>query len=92
MLYYNSQLKDYFDLYSDAKKAIKSWDYSINWRWKEIVINNISSLFNKKYEIDAQLYFIQKISEILPEEIDNKLSYLKELYTHKNLGLEWLWQ
>jgi hypothetical protein len=24
MLYYNSQLKDYFDLYSDAKKAIKS--------------------------------------------------------------------
>jgi hypothetical protein len=24
MMYYNSQLKEYFDLYSDAKKAIKA--------------------------------------------------------------------
>ena len=92
MLYYDSKLKEYFDLYSSAKKAIKSWDYLINWRWKEIAINNISSLFNKKYEMDAQLYFIQKISEILPEKIDNKLSYLKEKYVHKNLGLDRLWQ
>ena len=92
MLYYNSKLKEYFDLYSSAKKTIKSWDYLINWRWKEIAINNISSLFNKKYEMDAQLYFIQKISEILPEKIDNKLSYLKEKYVHKNLGIDRLWQ
>ncbi len=92
MLYYDSKLKEYFDLYSSAKKAIKSWDYLINWRWKEIAINNISSLFNKKYEMDAQLYFIQKISEILPEKIDNKLSYLKEKYVHKNLGIDRLWQ
>ena len=38
--------------------------------------------------MDAQLYFIQKISEILPEKIDNKLSYLKEKYVHKNLGID----
>jgi hypothetical protein len=30
MIYYDSNLKDYFELYSNAKKVIKSGDYSID--------------------------------------------------------------
>ncbi len=91
MLYYNSELKEYFDLYTTAKKTIKSWNYSLSWKGKEIMINNISSLFNKQYEMDAQSYFIDQISKIIPKEINENLSYLKMNYKQKNSELEWLW-
>ena len=92
MLYYNSELKEYFELYSSAKKAIKSWNYSIYIKWKEIVIWNISSLFDKKYEKDVQTYFIDRISNLLPDIINEKLSKLSGKYIQEKSELGWLWQ
>lgn len=54
----------------------KSWNYLIDRRWKEISINNIQILFNKKYEMDTQEYFIEEISKILPKQISENLAYL----------------
>ena len=91
MLYYNSELKEYFDLYTTAKKTIKSWDYSLSWKWKEIAINNIPSLFNKQYEMDAQSYFIDQITNLLPDTINEWVNYLIENHFWNNSELERLW-
>jgi len=91
MIYYDSNLKDYFELYSNAKKVIKSGDYLIYREWKGIQINNISSLFDKKYEMDAESYFINQISELLPDTLSEKIDHLKENYIWENSELQWLW-
>ena len=82
MLYYNSELKEYFDLYSTAKKAIKSGDFQFEWNWKTISANDISVLFPDKYELDAQKYFISKIQNLIPEEINWALHQFQDKYTN----------
>ena len=85
MLYYNSQLKEYFDLYSTAKKTIKSWDYQFERNWKIIPVNNIVTLFSDKYEMDSKEYFISKIHSLLPETISSALLQFQDKYTNSLL-------
>jgi hypothetical protein len=92
MIYYNSEIKDYFDLYSKAKKAIKSWNYEFYDGWRIIPANDVVSLFSDEYEVAPKQYLINQISNLLPEGIIGKLDYLKETYTQKDSNLDWLWQ
>jgi hypothetical protein len=82
MLYYNSELKEYFDLYSTAKKTIKSWDYQFERNWKIIPVNDIVTLFSDKYEMDSKEYFISKIHSLLPENISSALLQFQDKYTN----------
>ena len=82
MLYYNSQLKEYFDLYTTAKKTIKSWDYQFERNWKIIPVNDIVTLFSDKYEMDSKEYFISKIQSLLPENISSALLQFQDKYTN----------
>ena len=85
MIYYNSEIKDYFNLYSSAKKAIKSWSGDFT-RWeKNISLTDISSLFQSEYEQEAKDYFITKIQESLPQNISSALHQLEEKYNKKQL-------
>jgi hypothetical protein len=80
MLYYNSKLKEYFDLYSSAKKTIKSWNYQFERGWKIIPVNDIISLFSDKYELDSKEYLISKIQSSIPEEINWALLQFQDKY------------
>lgn len=82
MLYYNSELKEYFDLYSTAKKSIKSWDYQFERNWKIIPVNDVVTLFSDKYEMDSKEYFISKIQSLLPENISSALLQFQDKYTN----------
>jgi len=82
MLYYNSELKEYFDLYSTAKKTIKSWDYQFERNWKIIPVNDVVTLFSDKYEMDSKEYFISKIQSLLPENISSALLQFQDKYTN----------
>jgi len=82
MLYYNSELKEYFDLYSMAKKTIKSWDYQFERNWKIIPVNDVITLFSDKYEMDSKDYFISKIQSLLPENISSALLQFQDKYTN----------
>jgi len=83
MIYYNSDLKDYFDLYSDAKKAIKSWTGDFTRGEKNISITDISSLFQTEYKQAAKDFFISEIQSFLPENINSLLSQLENQYKTK---------
>jgi hypothetical protein len=82
MLYYNSELKEYFDLYSTAKKTIKSWNYQFERKWKTIAVNDVVTLFSNKYEQDYKDYFISKIQSLLPETINSALLQFQDKYTN----------
>ena len=83
MIYYNSDIKDYFDLYSEAKKAIKSWTEDFTRGEKNISITDISSLFQAEYEQGAKDFFISKIQSFLPENVNSILSQLENQYKTK---------
>ena len=80
-IYYNSEIKDYFDLYSEAKKAIKSWSGDFTRNDSNISIANISSLFPSEYDQDARDYFVNQIQWILPENLSLALLQAEDEYT-----------
>jgi len=84
-IYYNSEIRDYFNLYSEAKKAIKSWSGEFTRNDSNISITNISSLFQTEYEEDARDYFVEQIQQILPEEISLTLLQAEDEYNKKQV-------
>lgn len=85
ILYYNSELKEYFDLYSLAKKTIKSWNYQFERNGKTIAVNNIDTIFSDKYEQDSKEYFILKIQSLLPETISSALLQFQDKYINSQV-------
>ena len=81
MLYYNSNIKDYFELHSSAKKAIKSWDVDFTRNERKISLTDIVSLFPKTYNQDAKGYFISQISSVMPEHISLALLQIGNDYS-----------
>ena len=81
MLYYDSELKDYFDLYSEAKKAIKAWSWEFIRGEKSVSITDVATLFSSEYEQDAKDYFVNQIWWILPEGVSLALLQAEDEYT-----------
>ena len=81
MLYYDSDLKAYFDLYSIAKKSIKSWNSDFTRKDTNISVSDISALFPSIYQQDVKNYFISQIQETIPNEINLALLRLRDKYT-----------
>ena len=79
-MYYNSDLKDYFDLYSEAKKAIKSWSGDFTRGENGIPITDVATLFSSEYEQEAKDYFISQIQWFLPEEVNLALHQAEDKY------------
>ena len=84
-IYYNSEIKDYFELYSDAKKAIKAWSGDFTWNNSRVSVTNISSLFSEEYEKNARDYFIGKLGWILPENLSLTLLQAEDEYNKKQV-------
>ena len=81
MLYYDSNIKDYFELHSSAKKAIKSWDVDFVRKERKISLTDIASLFPKTYNQDAKDYFVSQISSVMPEHISLALLQMGNDYS-----------
>ena len=84
-IYYNSEIKDYFELYSDAKKAIKAWSGDFIWNDSNISVTNISSLFPNEYEQDAKEFFVEQIQWFLPENLSSALLLVEDEYNKKQV-------
>lgn len=83
MIYYNSEIKDYFSLYSEAKKAIKSWSGDFTWGEQKISITDISGLFQTEYEQWAKSYFVAKILSAMSDNISSALLQAEDEYYKK---------
>jgi hypothetical protein len=45
-------------------------------------VNDITTLFPDKYELDSKEYFITKIQSLIPEEISSTLLQFQDKYTN----------
>ena len=84
-IYYDSEIKDYFELYSDAKKAIKVGSGDFTWNDSHVSVTNISSLFPDEYEQDARDYFVEKFEWTLPEILSLTLLQAEDEYNKKQV-------
>jgi len=85
MIYYDSKIKDFFDLYSEAKKSIQSWSGDFTRNDSDISITNISTLFSSEYEKDAKDYLVVEVQAILPKNISSTLLQLVDEYNKKQV-------
>jgi hypothetical protein len=69
LLYYESDLKDLFDLYSTAKKEIKAGSYSFSRKGTEISLTDVASVASIQYNQSAQDYLTSKVVEHLPPSL-----------------------
>ena len=84
-IYYNSEIRDYFNLHSEVKKAIKSWSGDFTRNDSNISVTNISSLFPTEYDQDARDYFVGLLQWALPEGISLSLLQAEDEYNKKQV-------
>ncbi|MDD2536905.1 MAG: thermonuclease family protein [Candidatus Absconditabacteria bacterium] len=75
LLYYNSEVRDYFDFYSQGKKDIKAGEYSMIRKGKEVPLTNVASSYPLQYKQNAESYLTSKVVEALPASL---LNYYKQ--------------
>jgi hypothetical protein len=69
LLYYNSDLKDLFDLYSNAKREIKAGSYSVQRKGEEVPITDVASVLSIQYHQSLQEYLTSAVVERLPRSL-----------------------
>ena len=77
MIYYDSKIKDYFDLYSESKKAIKAWDEAINLN----TLTDVSASSSNEYQQDAKSLILEESQIILPEFLKSALLQIRDMYS-----------
>ena len=84
-IYYDSEIKDYFDLYSEAKKAIKVWSGDFVWHDSNVSVTSIASLFPSEYEKDAKDFLFERLEWNLPENLSLTLLHVGDEYNKKQV-------
>ena len=84
-IYYDSEIKDYFDLYSEAKKAIKAWSGGFVWHDSKVSVTSIASLFPSEYEQDAKDFLFEHLEWNLPENVSLTLLHAGDEYNKKQV-------
>jgi hypothetical protein len=69
LLYYNSELQDLFDLYTTAKRDIKSWIFTGNWKGEEILLTDVETLFSTQYQQSILEYLTSSVVHRLPSSL-----------------------
>ena len=85
LLFYKSDLKDYFSFYNTMKKEIKKGNYTTNWKGETLNLTDVSNLFSKQYEQSIQEYLVSSLQHMLPWTITHlyekeKTEYLEKLW------------
>jgi hypothetical protein len=89
-IYYDSEIKDYFDLYSEAKKAIKAWSGDFVWHDSNVSVTSIASLFPSEYEQDAKDFLFEHLEWNLPENVSLTLLHVGDEYNQKQVEKSYL--
>ena len=86
LLFYQSDLKDYFSLYSTVKKQIKAWNQNYERNGTPIKITDVSQIFKKQYNQSVDEYLLDKFVSLLPKEFVSSYQSEREKY------LDSLWE
>ena len=80
VMYYNSEIKNYFDLLNQIEKAISNWDSTIEFDGNVYSTNEFKAMYESQYPSTVSSSLNQKINELVPSPIVQKYQQLKEEY------------
>lgn len=79
IMYYDSEIKNYFDLLNDIEKAISNWQSTFELNWTTYNTSEFQSMYDSKYKKTAIQTLWQKIQSLFPKEFE-KYKQLKIEY------------
>lgn len=80
VMYYNSEIKNYFDLLNQIEKAISNWDSTIEFDGNVYSTNEFKAMYESQYPSTVSSSLNKKINELVPSPIVQKYQQLKEEY------------
>jgi hypothetical protein len=80
VMYYNSEIKNYFDLLNQIEKAISNWDSTIEFDGNVYSTNEFKAMYESQYPSTVSSSLNQKINELVPSPIVQKYQQLKAEY------------
>ncbi|HOQ79112.1 MAG TPA: thermonuclease family protein, partial [Candidatus Absconditabacterales bacterium] len=80
VMYYNSEIKNYFDLLNQIEKAISNGDSTIEFDGNVYSTNEFKAMYESQYPSTVSSSLNQTINELVPSPIVQKYQQLKEEY------------
>ncbi len=80
IMYYDSEIKNYFELLDDIEDVISAWWTNISIEWTQYDISDFENMYNAKYKKTPSQSFSDALKSIIPSEILEKYESLKSEY------------
>lgn len=80
IMYYDSEIKNYFELLDDIEDVISDWKTSIEIEWNMFDISDFQTIYNAKYKRAPSQSFSNALKSLFSDEIVNKYESLKSEY------------
>jgi hypothetical protein len=79
-MYYDSEIRNYFDLLNEIEDVIADWYSTFELEWITYQTSEFKAMYEKKYKKESSDFLSNWIKYILPNWITDKYSALKQQY------------
>ena len=79
-MYYDSEIKNYFDLLDEIEDVISNWWTTITLDWITYETSQFHEIYESRYQKTATQSFSDMVKSIIPSKITNKYEQLKSEY------------
>ena len=80
IMYYDSEIKNYFDLLNEIEDAISDWKSTVQLDWINYNTAEFSAMYEHKFKKEPVNFLSNEIGFVLPNWITDKYSSLKQEY------------
>lgn len=80
IMYYDSEIKNYFELLNNIENVISSWWSTISLEWMTYDISQFNEMYEAIYKKTPSKTFWDMLKSFIPDEIVNKYESLKSEY------------
>lgn len=80
IMYYDSEIKNYFDLLNEIEDVISNWWTTITLDWITYDTSQFHEMYESRYQKTVTQSFSDMIKSIIPDKITNKYEQIKSEY------------
>ena len=80
IMYYDSEIKNYFDLLNDIEDVISNWWSTITLEWVTYDVSQFNEMYEAIYKKTPSKTFSDALKSLISDEIVNKYESLKSEY------------
>ena len=80
IMYYDSEIRNYFDLLNEIEDAISAGKSVLNIEWIQYQISEFKKMYAAKFQKDPKMFLLEQINNLLPAWLTDKYNSLKTEY------------